>query len=581
MSKTTLPAGNAKKDSQVQTFTPHPPDGEYLRVSPDEIFVGNINPRKTFNEEKLAELTESVRAKGVLEPLLVRPRQQTKGKGRFELVAGERRWRAATRAKVNTVPVISYPYTDQEALEIAVVENEQREDVALLEKAEGYMRLMKEFNFSAEALAARINKSEAHVHATVKLLALPEIARNALNEGHISKSHAELIARVPNAEGRERLAKRILYGHENQRVNVKQPKLDVCSVRTAKTFAESFTKELSKAQFDTTDATLNPEMGACTNCPYKSGNNRKDFPDGRADVCNQPACFDIKTQVAQERKLAALQSSKGAELVPADDLKKYMSYGYVSGSSPYLELKDTCYQDKKYRSYRQLVGKELGKSVKLFIAMKERDGSVLEVALKSEVNAVLKRVHNIDIFGRGGSGKEEAARRLKSQARGAAVTKALGIVATFFQRQAAGGFAIKFDKHLRMAAISMLNAIQNDALREVVKRRGIEVKSKYPQFAKELAKVAAKMSGPELFGLMMEAGVCESLHYWKGPYGGDIREHTKEVLKAAGVNLSALETTELKSIKEKRKERESKAKANKAKKAKKAGGKGTQAAARA
>ena len=541
-----------------------PPDGEYMDLAPEAIVTLGLNPRRTFDEEKMEELTQSVRDKGVLEPLLVRPLPKPKGKARFELIAGERRWRAATRAKRATVPVISRAYTDAEALEIAVVENEQREDVPELEKAEGYKRLMEEHGYSAERLAARIGKSEAHVHSTVKLLALPEVAKENLNKGVISKSHAEVIARVPSEDGRNKLAREIIFGGGG---GTPQP----VSVREAKRYAEKYTAELSKAEFDPTDEKLIESMGACTTCPFKSGNNRLDYPDGRADICNNVACFKEKTEAGRAAKITALTTT-GAVALPKAEVEKYLPYGYLYGQTPYVELKDSCNEDKgKYRSYRQLVGKELGKSVKLFVAVHSRTGAIVELALRSEVNAVLKSKHGIDLNARHGASKEEANRRLKSQARGVVVLNVLGLVAAHFQKQCTGGFAAKFDKNLRVAALSMIGNVSNDALREVSKRRSLEVKGQYPQFGRELAKLVPKMSGPELFGLLMEASVAETLHYWKGPYSSGVRDHAQEVLKAAGINLSALEAGEVKAIKERRAARAKKPVGKKA--AKKSAGK--------
>ncbi|HEX8096921.1 MAG TPA: ParB/RepB/Spo0J family partition protein, partial [Pyrinomonadaceae bacterium] len=129
----------AGRKEQVRTSTPAK-DLQYITVPTDSIVVGTFNPRHTFDETRMEELTASVRAKGVLEPLLVRLLAKPKGKARYELIAGERRWRAAQRAGRATVPVGVGDFTDQEALEIAVIENEQRADVPILEKAEGYQR---------------------------------------------------------------------------------------------------------------------------------------------------------------------------------------------------------------------------------------------------------------------------------------------------------------------------------------------------------------------------------------------------------------------------------------------------------
>lgn len=548
-------AKGAGRKEQVRTSTLEAPakDLQYITVPTDSIVIGTFNPRHTFDEARMEELTASVRAKGVLEPLLVRPLAKPKGKAKYELIAGERRWRAALRAKRASVPVGVGDFSDQEALEIAVIENEQRADVPILEKAEGYQRLMKQYGYSAEVLAARIHKSEAEVHATVKLLRMPDWTKKYLNDGVITRSHGEIIARVPNEQGREALAKKIIFGN----FGGKTP--NVCSVRQAKGFADDFTKELSKAPFDTTDENLIEGVGACTTCPFKSGNNRLEYPEGRADICNNVACFNRKVEAGNALKLAALTEGKGAIPLTKEEIKKYLPYGYLMSSSPYIELKNTCHQDKRYRTYRQLVGKELGKSVKLYVALEEHDGKVIELALKKEVGECLKRVHNIDLSGRAGAGKEAAERRLKSQARGQAVFKALEAVAEHFRKQSIGGFSAKFDKVLRLAAILMVHNVSNDGLRDVAKRRGVEVKGHYPRFSDELTKVAASLSGPELFGLLMEAGVAESLFYWRGPYGSTLNKRAQETLKAASVDLSALEAAEIKALKEKRAARAKKA----------------------
>lgn len=371
----------------------------------------------------------------------------------------------------------------------------------------------------------------------------------------MSKSHGEIIARVPNPESREAFARQVIFGHGNGTTP------NVVSVREAKSLAESHTQELSKAGFDTKSGTLLNDVGPCTTCPFKSGNNRLDYPTGRADICNNVPCFMRKTEAGRELKLVQLTKSKNAVPLSAGEMKKLMPYGYMDGNSSYVELTDTCYQDKRYRNYRTLLGKELGKTVTLYVGVKARDGSIAELARRTEVNAVLKRVHRIDLAGRRGGGKEQAQQRLISQARALAAHKALARVATYFEKIVAGAFAVKLDKTLRIATLSMLNAVSNDGLRDVAKRRGLEIKGQYPRFANELAKTADAMKGAELFGLIMEAGVAESLQYWKGAYGGTVRDHSLHVLKVAGVDLSALQAIELAAIKEKRADRDRKAKA--------------------
>ncbi len=544
MSKQIAPVSTSKSTTganQVRTSTPKK-DEKYLRVPISSILAKGLNPRKTFNEEKLQELTESVREKGVLEPLLVRPLAKPQGKAIYELIASERRLKAAKRANLAEVPVIVSNYTDQEALEIAVVENEQRDDVPVLEKAEGYQRLMKQYDFSAEMLAARIHKTEAHVHATVKLLIIPDFAKKLLDEGAINKSLAEIIARVPSEAGRVALAKKIIYSRDGK-------KLEVASVREAKDFADEFTKELSKATFDTTDATLVPEMGACTTCPYKSGNNRLEFPTGRADICNLVSCYQSKVVASRERTLAKMQEN-GATIIPESVVKQLMPYGdYLYNLGPYIELSRSCSQDSKYRSYKQLVGKK----VKLHIAVSPNGEKMFELALRDDVHKALLAEHNINLNGREKPSREQREHKDKMKARAQVIPVVLEKVATHFQRAATGGFSKNFDRVLRMTASSLLERIESDALRLICKRRGIAFDGQYPSFAKLLREQLASMSGAEIYGLITECTVAAPLHSWKSYYSSDIRTGVgyEEIFKSAGVDIKALESAEMQAIKSK------------------------------
>ena len=152
---------------------------------------GAFQPRRRFAEAELDALAQSIREKGILQPLLVRPLAGEEAA--LELVAGERRWRAAQRVGVHEVPVIVRPLADSEALEIALVENVQREDLAPLEEAEAYSRLMEEFGRTQASLAEAVGKSRSHVANTLRLLSLPAPVRRRLDEGELSAGHARAL----------------------------------------------------------------------------------------------------------------------------------------------------------------------------------------------------------------------------------------------------------------------------------------------------------------------------------------------------------------------------------------------------
>ena len=171
---------------------------EFLRANPR-------NPRKTFEEVALEELANSIREKGVLQPIVVRELSSTPGA--FEIVAGERRWRAAQRAGIHNVPIIVVEATDKESLEIAIIENVQRTDLNALEEADGYAQLIQEFDYTQAELAKIIGKSRSHVANTLRLSNLPDVVKSMLSSGRLSAGHARALLGVQSPE---RLAQKII-----------------------------------------------------------------------------------------------------------------------------------------------------------------------------------------------------------------------------------------------------------------------------------------------------------------------------------------------------------------------------------
>jgi ParB family transcriptional regulator, chromosome partitioning protein len=159
----------------------------------DFIIANRANPRRTFDAEQLEELTNSIREKGVMSPLLVRP---TDDPNIFELIAGERRWRAAQKAGLHDVPVIVREVDDKEALELAIIENVQRADLNPLEEAMGYGQLIEQFDYTQQDLAQVIGKSRSHVANTLRLLRLPEDVRSMVASGTLTAGHARTLITV-------------------------------------------------------------------------------------------------------------------------------------------------------------------------------------------------------------------------------------------------------------------------------------------------------------------------------------------------------------------------------------------------
>jgi ParB family transcriptional regulator, chromosome partitioning protein len=156
------------------------------------------NPRQDFNEADLEDLTASIRERGIIQPIIVRPLADASDA--YEIVAGERRWRAAQRAEQHTVPVIVLQLNDRESLELSIIENVQRADLNALEEARGYSQLAAEFGYNHADIGRVVGKSRSHVANTLRLMALPESVRELLRAGSLTAGHARALLSVPNPE---------------------------------------------------------------------------------------------------------------------------------------------------------------------------------------------------------------------------------------------------------------------------------------------------------------------------------------------------------------------------------------------
>jgi ParB family chromosome partitioning protein len=178
-------------------------------ANPSAIEVNPFQPRRVFDVEELANLTDSVREHGVLQPIIVRPSPSASIERPFQLIAGERRWRAAQAAGLDRVPVVVREVSDQQALELAIIENVQRHDISPLDAALAYRRLASEFGLSQEKIAQRVGKSRPAVSNTIRLLELPEEAQQALQDGLLSEGHGRAIL-LASGEGARRAAFRTI-----------------------------------------------------------------------------------------------------------------------------------------------------------------------------------------------------------------------------------------------------------------------------------------------------------------------------------------------------------------------------------
>ncbi|HKL78720.1 MAG TPA: ParB/RepB/Spo0J family partition protein [Gammaproteobacteria bacterium] len=165
-------------------------DGQVRHLPVDMIRPGTFQPRQSMDQQALDELTESIRTQGIVQPLVVRERADS---GDYELIAGERRWRAAQQAGLDTVPAMIRTMADDQALEVALIENIQREELSPVEEARAFERLVREFDMTHEAIAERVGRNRATISNTLRLLRLPEEVHQALEEGTIRMGHARAL----------------------------------------------------------------------------------------------------------------------------------------------------------------------------------------------------------------------------------------------------------------------------------------------------------------------------------------------------------------------------------------------------
>ena len=260
---------------------------EYLTIPIVDLTESSTNPRKVFDEEQLEELAGSIRSKGVLSPLLVR-----RTNGHFEIITGARRYRAAQRAGLDEIPVRIGVFTDEEALEIQIIENIQRTDVHPFEEAQGFRALLDRqgADYSIEKIAAKTGKAASFIAKRLKLLDLTQPAADAFTAGHIGVEHALLIAKLA-PEMQEKALAHCFDGYfaanESERSLVPASRLQAW-------IEQNVYLSLKSVPFSKEDERLLPEAGSCANCPKRTGFNTLLFSEVKDDSCSDAGCFNRK-----------------------------------------------------------------------------------------------------------------------------------------------------------------------------------------------------------------------------------------------------------------------------------------------
>ncbi|QEK13527.1 nucleoid occlusion protein [Crassaminicella thermophila] len=213
-----------------------------LQVPVDSILPNPYQPRKVFKKGNLEELSESIKLYGVLQPISVRKI----GQDQYELVAGERRLRAAKLANLETIPAIVTKITDQDSAVLALIENLQREDLNFIEEAEGYLHLMEDHNFTQQEIAQKVGKNQSTIANKLRILKLPEKVKDLLIENHLTERHGRALLKLHD----EKLQLMVLKEIIDKDLNVKKTEKRICEILDELTKPEEKTKKRMKSAFN-------------------------------------------------------------------------------------------------------------------------------------------------------------------------------------------------------------------------------------------------------------------------------------------------------------------------------------------
>jgi ParB/RepB/Spo0J family partition protein len=352
-----------------------------IRISPDN--------RKRFNEAALNELAESIKAIGIAQPILMRPVTPTAdAPADFEIVAGERRFRASKIAGRDTIPAVVRDLSDIDAAKLRILENLQREDPHPIEEAEGYQLLMLQHGYNADQLADEIKKSRAYVYGRLKLRALTTEVREMVFNDVIPTSTALLIARIPVPALQLKALHAIIRPDtlSGEQLSVR---------RAAEYIQHNFMLDLTTAIFKTTDAKLVPAAGPCTTCPKRAGNDPLVFEGIRADVCTDPGCFTEK-KAAHHAAIVEMAAKNGIPVAEGEERSQILLHRWVS-SAEYVRPDANVFQfqrnapaTKNSGTPLSLLGTEGLPAIALYT--KDDDGTTLPWYRRSDIQAALESV---------------------------------------------------------------------------------------------------------------------------------------------------------------------------------------------
>ena len=346
--------------------------------------------RRHFDRTAIAELADSIKSVGLLQPVLARPIHGSTMD--FEIVAGERRFLAAQQAGLDEIQVSVRELSDEQVLEVQLVENLQREGLHELAEAEGYDQLRRQYGYSIEDLIAKIGKSRSYVFGRLKLLDLAKKARAAFYDGEISASVALLLARIPVEKIQDQALEDLLQGDHGD---------GPVSYRAAAAQIQSrYMMALDAAPFPTGRADLIPDVPACGACPKNTAQQRELFGDvkpgrGGAGFCTDPVCFAAKREAHAADRLKNARAA-GQTIIEGKAAKEAAMYGAHSLQGGLVALDAKCHEDAKGRTYRQLLGRDFKPTLlvlpekTLYGRIEPESEKVIEVARREDLGPLLR-----------------------------------------------------------------------------------------------------------------------------------------------------------------------------------------------
>ena len=526
---------------------------EFRSVPIDQLYESPLNNRRHFDEQAMIDLTASVKQKGVLTPLLVR---ENPSNGRtYEILAGARRYRAATAAELTHVPAMVRDVDDAAALELVVIENLQREDLNALDEAEGYEQLLQQPGYDVAGIAAKVGKSEGYVHQRLKLLALIEPAKQALLTDEITAGHALLLARLQPKDQAEAFKEGCFSSRWNGR---RDERVTVGVKSLASWIEQNVHLDLRTAPFATDDPTLVPKAGSCKTCPKRTGYSPQLFPEiAKKDTCTDRHCYHTKVQAGIARKEAELTAAG----TPAVRLSTEWSHEGPKKGKPL--------PDNAWREVKQ--GTKHCSSTQTGIIVDGRGtlGKTLQVCTDTKC-----KVHR----GYGGSAstsKPSAAEQARQRSRAEEIRRKAEVRRRSFLAVGDAAPRTLGPAELERLAISYVDEMHNDVRQKLCDVLGIEVpkeKTSWGGGSRNYAKaLRTHARGLDAAGLARFLVLLPLAHDYAGDtYYEGSRGQMKAAATQYGVDLGAIEKAvsgEFKAKAKERAERQKKAAARAKKKA--------------